>query len=205
MVWFKATTGVSEAYPPGITHSVVIQRLSYQNEKVCVDRNDYGTTTDENQNKARVWGKSGTGRSQNSFREITGKVRTMPGGLLLHGGKQTRMLLKGTVERTGMPLYLGLNVDHVDMCGEKSFFLTLSSKRSAPWFQPFLPVALGQVNFVCLARFSTGLAKVKIGLSPKMTFLLHILYKKIIEKICKTFVRDCTKASPLTILDVVTW
>ncbi len=29
---------------------------------------------------ARIWGKSGTGRSQNSFREITGKVRTMPGG-----------------------------------------------------------------------------------------------------------------------------
>ena len=40
----------------------------------------FGLLEDENQNKARVWGKSGTGRSQNSLREITGKVRTMPGG-----------------------------------------------------------------------------------------------------------------------------
>ncbi len=31
--------------------------------------------------KQEFWGKSGTGRSQNSFREITGKVRTMPGGM----------------------------------------------------------------------------------------------------------------------------
>ncbi len=32
--------------PPGITHSVVIQWLSYQNEKVRADRNDHGTTTE---------------------------------------------------------------------------------------------------------------------------------------------------------------
>ncbi len=30
--------------PPGITHSVVIQWLSYQNEKVRADQNDHGTT-----------------------------------------------------------------------------------------------------------------------------------------------------------------
>ena len=36
---------------------------------------------DESQNKARVWGKSGTGQPQNSFREITGKVQTMPCGI----------------------------------------------------------------------------------------------------------------------------
>ncbi len=32
--------------PPGITHSVVIQWMSYQNEKVRADRNDHGTTTE---------------------------------------------------------------------------------------------------------------------------------------------------------------
>ncbi len=33
-------------YSMGITHSVVIQWLSYQNEKVRADRNDHGTTTE---------------------------------------------------------------------------------------------------------------------------------------------------------------
>ena len=32
--------------PTGITHSVVIQWLSYQNEKVHADQNDHGTTTE---------------------------------------------------------------------------------------------------------------------------------------------------------------
>ncbi len=32
--------------PPDITHSVVIQWLGYQDEKVRADRNDHGTTTE---------------------------------------------------------------------------------------------------------------------------------------------------------------
>ncbi len=32
----------NDCYPPGKTHSVVIQWLSYQNEKVRADRNDHG-------------------------------------------------------------------------------------------------------------------------------------------------------------------
>ncbi len=37
---------LDRCYPPGIFHSVVIQWLSYQSEKVCADRNDHGTTTE---------------------------------------------------------------------------------------------------------------------------------------------------------------
>ncbi len=33
--------------PPGITHSVVIQWLSYQNEEVRADRNDHGKPQNE--------------------------------------------------------------------------------------------------------------------------------------------------------------
>ncbi len=36
----------AQTIPPGITHSVVIQWLSYQNEKVRADWNDHGTTTE---------------------------------------------------------------------------------------------------------------------------------------------------------------
>ncbi len=51
--------GSVQCSPPVLTHSVVIQWLSYQNDKVRFDQNDLGTTTDTSCACNFTWYKTG--------------------------------------------------------------------------------------------------------------------------------------------------